>query len=83
MPAYGYSSRVVDDKFGLLQLREVSFDLSPTQLRSVAAFLTDCADRLDNGSWRSDHVHMPRPPAEVDIIVLIPSGQDTEPDAAP
>ena len=70
MPVWGYSSRVADAKHGLLQMREVSFDLRPADLRAVAAFLADCADRIEGGRWRSDHDHMPAPPRGVDVVVL-------------
>jgi hypothetical protein len=77
MPAYGYQRTVVDPEYGLLELREVSFDLSPDGLRRLAAFLRDCADRAEAGDLRSDHMHIeefdrawkPESP-DLDVIVL-------------
>ncbi|MFO0804274.1 MAG: hypothetical protein U0791_14270 [Gemmataceae bacterium] len=71
MPVYGYG-RVIDQATELLRLEEVSFDLSAEQLRGVAAFLIDCADRISDGNWSSDHGHMPRSPDGVEIVVLHP-----------
>ena len=77
MPAYGYQRAVVDPEYGLLELREVSLDLSPDRLRRLAAFLRDCADRTEAGDLRSDHVHIEefdrawkRESPDLDVIVL-------------
>lgn len=77
MPAYGYQRTVVDPEYGLLELREVSFDLGPDALRRLAAFLRDCADRAEAGGLRSDHVHIEefdrewkRASPDLDVIVL-------------
>jgi hypothetical protein len=77
MPAYGYQRAVVDPEYGLLELREVSLDLSPDGLRRLAAFLRDCADRAEAGDLRSDHVHIEefdrawkRESPDLDVIVL-------------
>ena len=77
MPAYGYQRAVVDPEYGLLELREVSFDLSPDGLRRLAAFLLDCAHRAEAGDLRSDHVHIEefdrawkRESPDLDVIVL-------------
>lgn len=79
MPAYGYQRTVVDPEHGLLELREVSFDLSPDGLRRLAAFLHDCADRAEAGEFRSDHAHIEqfdrawkREDPDLDLIVLLP-----------
>lgn len=72
MPMWGYGRRVADAESGLLQMREVRFDLPPAELRSVAAFLLACADRIEGGRWRSDHAHAPESPPGVDLIVLHP-----------
>ena len=58
MPIYGYQRAVLDSEYGLLDSREVSFDLSATDLRRMAAFLQHYADRMDAGEWRSDHAHL-------------------------
>lgn len=58
MPVYGYQRAVVDSRFGLLELREVSFAFDPAGLRRVAAFLLHYAERMESGDWKSDHVHL-------------------------
>jgi hypothetical protein len=58
MPVYGYGRTVIDPEHGLLEMREISFDLSPSDLRRVAAFLWHFADRIETGDWRSDHAHI-------------------------
>lgn len=45
---YGYSKKVVNE-YGLLQMREVSFAMSPTKLRVVATFLARVAEQLESG----------------------------------
>jgi hypothetical protein len=46
---YGYSEKVVNEEYGLLQMREVSFAMSPGQLRLVATFLLRAAEQLESG----------------------------------
>jgi hypothetical protein len=58
MPIYGYKRAVVDKEFDLLDLREISFDLRPDDLRRVARFLEHYAAEIDPGGWRSSHVHL-------------------------
>lgn len=66
------AKREVDPEFQLLEMREVSFELSPAELQSVAAFLEDCAERMHHGDFRTDHLHMPKAPLGVDLIVINP-----------
>ena len=89
MPAYGYQRAVIDPEHGLLEMREVSYDLSPTDLRRVAAFLRHYADRIEAGDWRSDHAHIDehdrqwcRDNPALDIVVLHHQSADAEPRAA-
>jgi hypothetical protein len=77
MPYYGYSRQVVNE-FGPMELREVTFSLSADELRRVAKFLSVCADRIENGDFKSSHLHIdhvdrewPRT-GQADIIVLRP-----------
>jgi hypothetical protein len=77
MSAYGYQRGVIDPEYGLMGLREVTFDLSPDGLRRLAAFLRDCADRVEAGDLRSDHMHIEefdcawrRDHPDLDVIVL-------------
>jgi hypothetical protein len=58
MPIYGYQRTVINPENGLLELREVCFDFSAADLRRIATFLVDRADRMDAGVWRSDHMHL-------------------------
>jgi hypothetical protein len=80
MPIYGYKKAVVDEEYGLLELREISFEFSPEGLRRVARFLHHYADRIESGEWRGGHVHLDEfDPAwrgnhpETDVIILNPS----------
>jgi hypothetical protein len=72
MTVGGYSRRVVDPRYGLLELSEVSFAVPPADLRRVAAFLVACADRIDAGDWPHDHAHLPGLLGEVEIVVSHP-----------
>ena len=58
MPIFGYKRAVVDEEFGLLDLREISFDLPPEDLRRVARFLDYFAGEIESGAWRGSHVHI-------------------------
>ncbi len=58
MPVYGYQRAVINPEFWLLEMREISFALSPADLRRVASFLRHSADRIEFGDWRSDHAHI-------------------------
>ncbi len=71
MPVYGYSKAVVNE-YGLHELSEVSFSLGQSDLRRVAAFLLECADRADSGDWRNSHQHIGRPLTDCDVIVIRP-----------
>jgi len=46
---YGYSEKVVNEEYGLLQMREVSFAMNPSQLRLVAKFLVRAAEQMESG----------------------------------
>ena len=58
MAAYGYAQRVVDDEFQLLELKEISLDVSLNDLRRIADFLQDCANQAESGTWQTSHLHM-------------------------
>ena len=47
MSIYGYKKSVVDQRYGLLELREVSFEFNPKDLRRIACFLEHFADELE------------------------------------
>ena len=46
---YGYPEKVVNEEYGLLQMREISFAMSAAQLRLVATFLVRVAEELESG----------------------------------
>ena len=58
MPIYGYPGLVVDDGFGLLELREITLDLQPADLRRLARFLEHYAAEIESGVLRTGHVHL-------------------------
>lgn len=69
---YGYDSRT-ENEYGLKQLREISFAVSPDDLRELANFLMKTAEELEgtvSGHW---HRHLPdslRRKVGCDVIVL-------------
>jgi len=73
---YGYVNQIVNEQFGLAQMREVSIAATPASLRSLAEFLQAAADDLDaeprSVLW---HLHIPddlRQSLGCDVIVLAP-----------
>jgi hypothetical protein len=71
MPVYGYKRRGFDKPPGLLEMKEVSFEITTDEMRRMAAFFIACADEIDGGAWRTSHLHMRNPPG-AKIIVLEP-----------
>ena len=76
---YGYSRRVVDEAHGLLELKEITFDLEPSELRAIASFLVSAAEQIESGAMASSHVHIEsessgwdRDSAGADVIVSDP-----------
>jgi hypothetical protein len=53
---YGYDSRAINE-YGLKQMREISLMASADSLRSLARFLTDCADELETATSTHWHRH--------------------------
>ncbi len=85
MPIFGYKRAIANEEFGLLELREISFDLDPDDLRRVSRFLEHIAAEIESGTWRSSHDHLSAFDSswrvghpEVDVIILNP---DPEPPA--
>jgi len=79
---YGYSEKVVNEQYGLLQMREVSFAMSPSQLRLVATFLARVAEQLESGqTFLHRHIEdlMPewRASAPKTDIVVVPEESTT------
>ena len=57
MPAFGHAITPTDEH-GPLELSEVAFDVPFAQLRRIATFLIDFADRAESGEWRTNHLHI-------------------------
>lgn len=76
---YGYSVNQLNI-YGLLELREVTFDATSEDLREIAAFLVQMADSIDSGELApGSHRHLrtinkswhTRHPGN-DVIVSVP-----------
>ena len=52
----GYARETIN-AHGLLELREVTFSLSTTHLRQLAEFLITTANRIEDGTLRTGHLH--------------------------
>jgi hypothetical protein len=81
---YGYVDQIVNEQFGLAQMREVSIAAPPDSLRALAEFLQTAANDLDaeprSVLW---HLHLPdelRRSIGCDVIVLAPE-DGNRPDA--
>jgi hypothetical protein len=77
---YGYPRAVIDPEHGLQEMREVALQFEADDLRRIARFLQNAADRIDGGDWRSSHLHIDsvdknwkRDFPACDLIVLHPS----------
>ena len=56
---YGYSRRNKLNKWGLLEMREVSLSVPPEALRALAAFLIATADEIETkGTHLNWHRHV-------------------------
>ena len=55
---YGYAKQTVDERYGLVELRELSLQFTASDLRRVAAFLHSAADAMDENTLGSSHVHI-------------------------
>jgi hypothetical protein len=69
---YGYDCRTINE-YGLKQLREISLAVSPNDLRSLAEFLKDTANELEQATSGHWHRHVPdalRRNIGCDVIIL-------------
>lgn len=70
---YGYNRRAVN-KQGLKEMCEVTFALTPHQIREVAAFMISAADKLEIVQSSQAHEHAPdelRDAIGCDVIVML------------
>lgn len=55
---YGYDEKTLND-YGLRQMKEISIQGSPDDLRELAGFLAESAEQLENASSSNWHRHVP------------------------
>ena len=58
MRIYGYEDGQPPSTAPSPPLAEVTLNATPTELRAMAKFLSDCADEMDRMGDRYDHVHL-------------------------
>lgn len=58
---YGYVAKIVDDEYGLSEMRKVSVSTSPSVLRELAKFIIDAVAEFEEAGpvSRSWHRHVP------------------------
>jgi len=64
MKIYGYDQK---DQENLLELREITFQISPEEAQQIANFFTMCAKRMVIPNWEHEHFNGGNSP---DIIVF-------------
>ena len=77
---YGYTRATINE-YGLAEMKEITFAMSPTQLRTVAQFLLDMAGEMEAGAFTTcSHRHLTTTHPEwndsataADIIVMPPA----------
>jgi len=75
MPAFGHVIRPTNEP-GPYEISEVTFDVPFAELRRIATFLIDCADRGESSEWQTGHVHIKTSVREqlgFDVIVFHPA----------
>ncbi len=76
---YGYSEKIIEEEYELLQMREVTFAMAPDQLRLVAKFLLKIADDIQSGvPFLHRHIEEVVPEwrlsvPQVDIVAMVPN----------
>lgn len=56
MDLYGYADQVGEQEPSLLRLSEVTLSVSSgAELKALASFLLDCADRMEAPDWEHEH----------------------------
>jgi hypothetical protein len=81
MPAFGHVIRPTNNP-GPYEISEVAFDVPFAQLRRIATFLKECADRDEASEWRTDHLHITASVQEqlgFDVIVFDPKSAPPRP----
>lgn len=77
---FGYGLKEVNEEFGLLEMKEVTFAATPAVLRQIAHFLEAMAQKMDEGFFDGcSHAHIGSVIAEwnirfpnKDIVVMPP-----------
>jgi hypothetical protein len=69
MELFGYSKETLSDE-GLLALKEESFAASAEELRKVAQFLVETAEKIEQGSMKTNNLHLPARTTAPQVIVL-------------
>jgi len=54
---YGYKLKKIN-KFGLLEMKEITFAAPPNVLREIAHFLESMADQMEKEHFRTTHRHI-------------------------
>lgn len=55
---YGYSNKKVNE-YGLLEMKEITFSVSPEVLRKIGFFLNEVADSMESDLFqKSSHSHI-------------------------
>jgi hypothetical protein len=54
---YGFGLTQINDS-GLLEMKEITIAASAETLRKIARFFEDTAQRMEQGHFRSSHVHI-------------------------
>jgi hypothetical protein len=82
---YGYKSKVIDEKYELLEMKEVTFAAQPSVLREIGGFFLYMTDNMENDQAVScSHRHIDsfvddwhrRFPGK-DIVISYPAEQAT------
>jgi hypothetical protein len=57
MKIFGYNNKVINE-FGLMAMKEITFQGNPDHLRLIAKFLQECAAHIESSSGDFDHDHI-------------------------
>jgi hypothetical protein len=57
MKIFGYENKIINE-FGLMEMREITFQGKANHLRLIAKFLQECADYIESNPGDLDHDHI-------------------------